>query len=89
MRSCGYCEFFKDSFFNRTPPGVASKVVIMQIMIKETIMEIEKALINDRLSVLKVSWKLFIPTIYNFIVTVYNLTVSIVFSVYKQNFTAQ
>ena len=61
----------------------------MQIMIKETIMEIEKALINDRLSVLKVSWKLFIPTIYNFIVTVYNLTVSIVFSVYKQNFTAQ
>ena len=58
-------------------------------MIKETIMEIEKALINDRLSVLKVSWKLFIPTIYNFIVTVYNLTVSIVFSVYKQNFTAQ
>ena len=58
-------------------------------MIKGTIMQIEKALINDRLSVLKVSWKLFIPTIYNFIVTVYNLTVSIVFSVYKQNFTAQ
>ena len=63
-------------------------------------MQIEKALINDRLHVLKVSWKCQIPTIYNFEViytrnwlfslkVAYFLTVSIVFSVYKQNLTAQ
>ena len=62
-------------------------------------MQIEEALINDRLRVLKVSWKFCIPTIYNFAV-VYSwnfislkvahlITVSIVFSVYKQNFKAQ
>ena len=63
-------------------------------------MQIGKALINDRLSVSKVSWKFRIPTIYNFVViypwnmlysekVVYFLTVSIVFSVYKQNSLAQ
>ena len=31
-------------------------------------MQIEKALINDRLHVLKVSWKFHIPTIFNFAV---------------------
>ena len=31
-------------------------------------MQIEEALINDRLRVLKVSWKFCIPTIYNFAV---------------------
>ena len=36
--------------------------------IKGTVMQIEKALINDRLSVSKVSWKFRIPTIYNFAV---------------------
>ena len=34
--------------------------------IKGTVMQIEKALINDRLRVSKVSWKFHIPTIYNF-----------------------
>ena len=68
--------------------------------VKGTVMQIEKALLNDRLRVLKVSWKFLIPTIYNFAVicpwnllftlkVVYFLTVSIVFSVYKQNFTPQ
>ena len=63
-------------------------------------MEIEKALINDRLRVSKVSWKFRILTIYNFAViypwnllisykVAYFLTVSIVFSVKKQNFTDQ
>ena len=63
-------------------------------------MQIEKALTNDRLRVSEVSWKFRIPTIYNFAViyswnllfcwkVAYFLTVSIVFSVYKQNFTAQ
>ena len=63
-------------------------------------MQIEKALINDCLQVSKVSWKFHIPTIYNFAVicpwnllflkkVAYFLTVSIVFSVYKQNFMAQ
>ena len=33
---------------------------------KGGVMQIEKALINDRLRVSKVSWKFRIPTIYNF-----------------------
>ena len=63
-------------------------------------MQIEKALINDRLRVLNVSWKLCGQTNYNFAVTcpwnflfsenvAYILTVSKVFSVYKQNFRNQ
>ena len=63
-------------------------------------MQIEKALINYRLSVSKVSWNFRIPTIENFVVIypwsllfswkVANfLTVFIVFSACKQNFTAQ
>ena len=63
-------------------------------------MQIEKELKNDRLRVSKVSWKFCIPAIFNFAVIypwnvpffkklVYFLTVSIVFSVCKQNFTAQ
>ena len=63
-------------------------------------MQMEKALINDCLSVSKVSWKFHISTIFNFAViypwnllfsskVAYFLAVSIVFSVYKQNFTAQ
>ena len=36
--------------------------------IKGTVMPIEKALINDRLRVSKVSWKFRIPTIYHFVV---------------------
>ena len=63
-------------------------------------MQIEKTLIKDRLRVREVSWKIRIPTIYNFAViyqwnwlfswkVAYFLTVSIVFSIYKQNFTAQ
>ena len=63
-------------------------------------MQIEKALRNDHLHASKVPWKFHIPTIYNFAViypgnllffkkVVYFLTVSTVFSVYKQNFMAQ
>ena len=36
--------------------------------IKDTAMQIEKVSINDRLRVLKVSWKFRIQTIYNFAV---------------------
>ena len=36
--------------------------------LKATVMEIEKALINDHLRVSKLSWKVHIPTIYNFAV---------------------
>ena len=64
--------------------------------IKGTVMQTGKALRNDRLRVSKASWKFRI--IYNFAVIypwnlfswklVYFLTVPIVFSVYKQNFTA-
>ena len=57
-------------------------------------------MINDRLRVSEVYWKFRFPTIYNFAViyswnllfswkVAYFLTVSIVFSVYKLNFTAQ
>ena len=65
---------------------------------KGLVMQIEKVPINDRLRVSKVSQKFHVPTIYNFGViypsnllfslkVAYFLTVSIVFSVYKQNFT--
>ena len=63
-------------------------------------MQIEKAPINNRLRVSKVSWKVRISIIWNFAVIYpwnllfslkvdHFLTVSIVFSVYEQNFTAQ
>ena len=63
-------------------------------------MQIEKALINDRLRVSKVPCKLSILTIYNFVViylwnllfpwkVAYFLTVFIVFNVYKQKFTTR
>ena len=69
-------------------------------IIKDTVMQMEKALINDRLLVWKVSWKFRILTLYIFNLIypwnlifseklAYFLTVSIVFSVYKQNFKAQ
>ena len=62
--------------------------------VKGTVMQTEKVLIHDRLRVSKVSWKFHISIIYNFAVITreicyflkkYFLTVSIVFSVYKQN----
>ena len=67
---------------------------------KGTVMQIEKRLVNDRLRASKVSWRFPIPTIYNFALicpwnllfslkVLYFLTVSIIFSVYQQNFTAQ
>ena len=70
------------------------------IEIKGTVMQIEKALINDRLRVSKVSWKFRIPTIYSLAVIYpwnfpflkkvpYFLTVSIAFSAYQQTFTVQ
>ena len=37
-------------------------------MINGTVMQIEKALINDRLRALKVSWKFRIPATYDFAV---------------------
>ena len=63
-------------------------------------MQTEKSLINDLLCVSKTSRKFCILTIYNFVViylwnlqfsqqVAYLLTVSTVFSVYKQNFMAQ
>ena len=59
-------------------------------------MQIEKALLNDRLRVWEVSWKFYILTIYNFTViyrwnllfslkVAYFLTVSVVFSVCELN----
>ena len=39
-----------------------------QKLFKGTLMKIEKALINDCLRVLKVSWKFHIPTIHSFVV---------------------
>ena len=69
-------------------------------IIKDTVMQMEKALINDCLLVWKVSWKFRILTLYIFNLIypwnlifseklAYFLTVSIVFSVYKQNFKSQ
>ena len=67
-------------------------------MVQGTVIQIWKTLINDRLSVSEESLKFHIPPICNFTViywwnllfnSFYFLTVSIVISVYKQNFTAQ
>ena len=45
--------------------------------IKGTVRQIEKALINDRLHVSKVSWKFRIPTIYDFaVIYLWNLLFS-------------
>ena len=63
-------------------------------------MQFEKKLINDCLNALELSWKFLISTIYNFVViyplnlllskkVAYFLTISFVFSGYKQNFTVQ
>ena len=69
--------------------------------IKGTAMQTEKALIIDLLRASELSWKFRIATIYNFAViypwnlqfsekvAYHLLTVSFVFSVYKQNFTSQ
>ena len=43
-------------------------VIHLKTCIKGTVMQIEKAMINDRLRVLKVSWKFRIPHGYNFAV---------------------
>ena len=69
-------------------------------LLKGTVIQIKKVMINDRLRVSKVSWKNRIPIIYNFplsyrwnllssLKVVYFSTVFIVFSVCKQSFTAQ
>ena len=84
------------------PENIAVSVDVKLNMknIKSTVMQIEKALIDDRLRVSNVSWKFHIPTPCNFALIypwnlifysklAYFLTVSIVFFVYKQNFTAQ
>ena len=70
---------------------------MLQTLLKGAIMQTEKALINNCLRVSKKNFC--IPTIYNFAV-IYReicyfpkkqptLAVSIVFSIYKQNFTTQ
>ena len=70
------------------------------MILKGTVMQTGKALLNDHLRVSKVSWKFRILIIYNFAVidpwnllfsykVVYFLIVSFVFFVYKQNFMAQ
>ena len=65
--------------------------VSAEVFFKGAIMKIEKALINDSVRVSEVLRKFCIPTIYNFaeFTSDYFLTVSILLSVYKQNFTAQ
>ena len=78
---------------------ICTCIYIQYNIVNGTAMQIQKALINDRLRFTKVSWKFRIPTVYNFAVTypwnllfpenvAYFLTVSIVFSVNKQNFKA-
>ena len=43
-------------------------MVLLNRIIKGTVMKIEKAMVNDHLNVSKVSWRFYIPTIYNFAV---------------------
>ena len=65
--------------------------VNVKVFFEGAVMKIEKALINDSVRVSEVLRKFCIPTIYNFaeFTSDYFLTVSILLSVYKQNFTAQ
>ena len=51
-----------------TLPYVLTNSDVCWTLFKGTVMQIEKALIHDRLSVSKVSWKSRIATIYNFAV---------------------
>ena len=46
--------------------GVLNTPLVLAV--KSTVMQAEKAQINDRLLASKVSWKFHIPTIYNFAV---------------------
>ena len=73
---------------------ITIKAVTIEIHVKGTVMRTEKALINDRVRVLKISWKFRIPTINNFAVIypwnllfsyklAYILTIYIDFSVYE------
>ena len=48
--------------------NLKKKQEYLTLIIKGTVMKIEKGLTNDRLRVSKVSWKYRIPTIYNFAV---------------------
>ena len=43
-------------------------ITCLTSLLKGTVIQIEKALINDRLRVSKVPWEFRIPTIYNFAV---------------------
>ena len=72
---------------------------VSNTQIKCTVMQTEKALINDRVCVSKMSWKFRIPTIYDFaVIYPWNLVFSQkvahflkawkIFSVDKQNLTA-
>ena len=87
-------------FFDFSWNNIFTRIVFTGSVFKGTVMQIEKRLISDGLRVLKVSWKFRILSIYNFAVispwnllfsqkVAYFLSVSIVLSVYKQNFTAQ
>ena len=79
---------------------IASRDLTPIHKLKGTVMQIEEALINDPLRVLKVSWKFRNSNVYNFaaiyswnllfsLKIAYFLTVYIVFPVYQQNFMAQ
>ena len=60
-------------FISKRAVTYASRIPV----IKGTVIKIEKALINDRLRVSKVSWKFRIPTIYNFaVIYLWNLLFS-------------
>ena len=88
-------DFNSDAcFFNLVKLGLISPLVHFQ---KGTAIQIEKALIHDRLHVSKVSWKFRISTAYNFAVIYpwnwlvfkkwfYFSIVSIIFSAHTQNF---
>ena len=46
--------------------GDLLKFIIMKKWIKDAVIRTEKALLNDRLRVSKVSWKFHVSTIYNY-----------------------
>ena len=78
--SCKICEIFNNTFFTEHLRwlllieaiwyfnSVINRLLCKCFDFKGTVMQIEKALINDRLRVSKISWKICIPTTYNFAV---------------------
>ena len=65
---CSCYRVFKQQLLGKSVNNKLAVSSTMAIFLKGTVMQIEKALINDRLRISKVSGKFRIPIIHNFAV---------------------